>query len=57
VAWREGELSLLEWLDGVRAWHDAFAALATIQAERLIRQAALAAAAGRPVTQTLMEAP
>lgn len=57
VAWREGELSLLEWLDGVRAWHDAFAALVTIQAERLIRQAALAAAAGRPVTQTLMEAP
>jgi len=56
AAWREGDLSLLEWLDGVRAWHDAFAALAALQAERLVRQAALAAASGRPVAPTLMEA-
>lgn len=56
VAWREGELSLLEWLDGIRAWHDAFATLAELQAERLIRQAGLAVAAGRPVAQILMEA-
>lgn len=55
VAWREGEISLLEWLDGVRAWHDALATLAAIQAERLVRQASLAAASGRSVAQTLME--
>lgn len=55
VAWREGDLSLLEWLDGIRAWHDAFAALAAVQAERLVRQAALAAASGRPVALILME--
>lgn len=57
VSWREGEITLLEWLDGVRAWHDAFAAYTTLQAERLLRRANLARAAGLPVAELLTEVP
>ncbi|HEX9164572.1 MAG TPA: TolC family protein, partial [Gemmatimonadales bacterium] len=57
ISWREGEITLLEWLDGVRAWHDAFDAYATLQAERLLRRANLARAAGLSVTELLTEVP
>lgn len=57
VSWREGEITLLEWLDGVRAWHDAFDAYATLQAERLLRRANLARAAGLPAAELLTEVP
>jgi cobalt-zinc-cadmium efflux system outer membrane protein len=57
LAWREGEISLLEWLDGVRAWHEAFDAYTTLQSERLVRRAILARAAGLPVADLLNEVP
>lgn len=57
TAWREGEISLLEWLDGVRAWHEAFDTYTTLQAERIIRRANLARAAGLPVAELLTEVP
>jgi cobalt-zinc-cadmium efflux system outer membrane protein len=57
IAWREGEISLLEWLDGVRAWHEAFDTYAALQAERIIRRANLARAAGLPVAELLTEVP
>ena len=57
VSWEEGEISLLEWLDGVRAWHEAFDAYVALQAERIVRRANLARAAGRPVAELLTEVP
>lgn len=50
VAYAEGELSLLEWLDAVRAYHEAATTLADLQAESLIRRAALLRAVGRLLT-------
>lgn len=50
VAYAEGELSLVEWLDAVRAYHEAATALADLQTESLIRRAALLRAVGRPLT-------
>jgi cobalt-zinc-cadmium efflux system outer membrane protein len=57
VAWQEGEISLIEWLDGIRAWHEAFDAYTTLQAERIVRRANLARAAGLPVAELLTEVP
>jgi cobalt-zinc-cadmium efflux system outer membrane protein len=57
AAWTEGEISLLEWLDGARAWHEAWAMFLTLQAERLVRRAVLAQAAGLRVADLPMEAP
>lgn len=42
----EGEITLLEWLDAVRAYQDAESTYLTLQAEVAIRQAALARAVG-----------
>ena len=41
VAYAEGEISLVEWLDAVRAYHEAEATFASLRAESLIRRAAL----------------
>lgn len=46
VAYAEGEISLLEWLDAVRAYQEAEGTFASLRAESLIRRAALERAVG-----------
>jgi outer membrane protein TolC len=46
VAYAEGEITLVEWLDAVRAYHEAESSYATLRAEVIIRQAALERALG-----------
>jgi cobalt-zinc-cadmium efflux system outer membrane protein len=46
AAYTEGEITLVEWLDAVRAYHEAATLLATLRAETRIRRAALARATG-----------
>ncbi len=46
AAYGEGEISLLEWLDSVRAYQEAEAAHATLWAEHIARRAALERATG-----------
>ena len=46
VAYTEGEISLVEWLDAVRAYQEADGTFATLRAESLIRRAALERAVG-----------
>ena len=41
AAYAEGEISLVEWLDAVRAYQEAEASFATLQAEYVIQHAAL----------------
>lgn len=45
-AYAEGEIGMLEWLDSVRAYHEAEATFATLQAEYIARRAALERATG-----------
>jgi cobalt-zinc-cadmium efflux system outer membrane protein len=49
VAYSEGEISLVEWLDAVRAYQEAESTLASLRAESLIRRAALDRAVGLPI--------
>ncbi|HEY0970075.1 MAG TPA: TolC family protein [Gemmatimonadales bacterium] len=51
VAYDEGEITLVEWLDAVRAYQDAQAAVTALQAESLIRRAALERAVGAPLSE------
>lgn len=51
VAYDEGEISLVEWLDAVRAYQDAQSTIAALQAESLIRRAALERAVGVPISE------
>lgn len=46
TAYAEGEIGLLEWLDAVRAYHDAEVAFATLQSDYIARRAALERATG-----------
>lgn len=46
TAYAEGEITLLEWLDTMRAYHETESAVATLRAELLIRAAALERATG-----------
>jgi cobalt-zinc-cadmium efflux system outer membrane protein len=46
VAYDEGEVTLTEWLDAVRAYQEAEASFVTLRANAMIRRAALARAAG-----------
>lgn len=46
VAYSEGEITLLEWLDAVRAYQEAESTFATLSAESLVRRAALERAVG-----------
>lgn len=46
VAYREGEISLLEWLDAVRAYHEAESSYALLRSEYIARRAALERASG-----------
>lgn len=50
AAYAEGEISLVEWLDAVRAYHETLATWATLRAEAAIRFAELERAIGRPLS-------
>jgi cobalt-zinc-cadmium efflux system outer membrane protein len=50
VAYDEGEVTLLEWLDAVRAYQEAETSLIGLRAEAMIRRAALARAVGASFT-------
>lgn len=49
VAYAEGEISLLEWLDAVRAYQEAESTYVTLQADAIVRRAALERAVGHPL--------
>lgn len=51
TAYSEGEISLIEWLDAVRAYYEAESIFATLRAELHVRRAALVRATG----DTLLE--
>jgi len=53
VAYAEGELTLIEWLDTVRAYYETETAIANLRAELLIRAATLERAVGVPFIQEL----
>jgi outer membrane protein, heavy metal efflux system len=55
VAYSEGEISLVEWLDAVRAYQEAESSYATLRAESLIRRAALVRAVGSPTVKEPQE--
>ena len=46
VAYSEGEVSLVEWLDAVRAYHEAESSFTNLRADLLVRRAALERAVG-----------
>ncbi len=46
VAWSEGEITLVEWLDAVRAYQEAEATVIDLRAQTMIRRAALDHALG-----------
>ncbi len=46
TAYTEGEISLVEWLDAVRAYHEAQSSFATLQADHVIRLMTLERAVG-----------
>jgi len=48
TAYAEGEIGLVEWLDAVRAYHEAESTYATLRAELHVRRAALERATGGP---------
>lgn len=50
ASYAEGEITLVEWLDAIRAYQDAESTYVTLQAEVAIRRAALARAVGAPLT-------
>lgn len=50
AAFTEGEISLIEWLDAQRAFHEAAAMRVALEAESAIRTAELEHAAGGPLT-------
>jgi outer membrane protein TolC len=49
AAYEEGEAPLIEWLDAVRAYHEAQTTFATVEADHFVQRAALELAAGGPV--------
>jgi cobalt-zinc-cadmium efflux system outer membrane protein len=49
VAYAEGEVTLVEWLDAVRAYQEAETILASLRADAVIRRAALERALGAPL--------
>ncbi|MFP5354318.1 MAG: TolC family protein [Gemmatimonadota bacterium] len=52
ASYAEGEITLVEWLDAIRAYQDAESTYVSLQAEVAIRRAALARAVGAPLTLT-----
>jgi cobalt-zinc-cadmium efflux system outer membrane protein len=55
VAFAEGELTLVEWLDAQRAYHDASATYIALQAEAVTRRAELNRASGGALTAPTQE--
>lgn len=53
VAYAEGELTLVEWLDTVRAYYETEASIANLRAELLVRAAVLERVTGTNVFQEL----
>ncbi|MEO5580304.1 MAG: TolC family protein [Gemmatimonadaceae bacterium] len=53
VAYSEGEITLVEWLDAVRAYHEAESAYSDLMAEFLIRRATLERAVASPLAAAL----
>ena len=51
IAYTEGEIPLVEWLDAVRAYHEAESMFATLRAELQVRRAALERATGDTPSQ------
>lgn len=51
LAYAEGEITLVEWLDAVRAYQEAESTFASLLAESLIRLAALERAVGVPLSR------
>ena len=49
ASYAEGEITLVDWLDAIRAYQDAESTYLTLQAEVAIRRAALARAVGAPL--------
>jgi outer membrane protein, heavy metal efflux system len=49
ASYAEGDISLVEWLDAMRAYQDAESTLVTLQAEVVLRRVALARALGTPL--------
>jgi outer membrane protein, heavy metal efflux system len=49
VAYAEGDITLVEWLDAVRAYQEAEATFASLEADVLVRRAALERAVGAPL--------
>ncbi len=54
IAYSEGEITLLEWLDAVRAYHEAESSYANLVAEVLIRRAALERAVSASLTSLMV---
>ena len=54
VAYTEGEATVVEWLDAVRAYQEAESSFATLRAEAMIRRAAIERAVGAPLSGTTM---
>jgi cobalt-zinc-cadmium efflux system outer membrane protein len=52
VAYSEGEATVVEWLDAVRAYQEAESSFATLHAEIMIRRAALERAVGANLSST-----
>lgn len=52
VAYSEGEITLVEWLDAVRAYQEVESSFAMLRAEALIRRAALERTVGAPLSLT-----
>lgn len=53
VAYDEGDITLIEWLDAVRAYHEAESAYSNLLAEFLIRRATLERVVSAPLTALL----
>lgn len=56
VAYSEGEITLLEWLDAVRAYHEAESAYSSLVAEFLVRRATLERHVSAPLTTLITTA-
>lgn len=52
ASYAEGEITLAEWLDAIRAYQDAESTYVTLQAEVAVARAALVRAIGAPLTAT-----
>ncbi|MBP6773274.1 MAG: TolC family protein [Gemmatimonadaceae bacterium] len=50
LSYAEGEISLLEWLDATRAYHEAESVYITLQADMALRRATLARAVGARIS-------